>query len=193
MKKQTPGPKEYKYIPGIGHKLGNYILPEEIVERMKKLTERSKEIQKEIGFNLCIDKHVAINDNIMISTGMTCIGEKGCLSTIRKHTQECPSDKIDVGGFHTHPNRDIAHMSHADAFGAYINGIECVGANKEINCFIRKNDLADEDTYNKFKTLYDKMEKIDHQIELRKKKLGEYDHTKIKNQFFQDHFNKTKI
>lgn len=193
MKKQALSPREYKHIPGKGYKLGSYILPEEIVERMKKLTERSKEIQKEIGFNLCASKRVAINNDIMISTGMTCVGEKGCLSTIRKHTQECPSDKIDIGGFHTHPNRDLANMSYADAFGAYINGIECVGANKEINCFIRKNYFADEDTYNKFRALHNKMEKMEHQIEQRKKKLDEDDHMKIKNQFFHDHFNKTKI
>jgi hypothetical protein len=185
--------REYKYIPGIGHKLGNYVLPDNILERMKKLTDRSQEVQKEVGFQFCTDGNIDMNGNIPISTGMTCVGEKDCLTTIEKYRQQCPPNKIRIGEFHSHPNRYDANMSHPDANNAYMIGIECIGALKEINCFIRKSDRINEDIHDKFLSLYNEIEKRIYQVQKYEKRLSKEGFNEDKHKFFRDNFKETKI
>lgn len=158
--------KEYKHIPDIGYKLGYNILPNNIIERMKRLTSRSEEIGKEIGFKLCTEYF-----NPYISTGMTCIGTDSCITTLDEKRQGCPKGKYLIGEFHTHPGNYEANMSAADASRAYVYGIECIGIDKEISCYIRKSDDIDDKTLNKFQFFSNKIQKIEKKIEKRRKDI----------------------
>jgi len=158
--------KEYKHIPDIGYKLGYHILPNNIIERMKKLTRRSKEIGKEIGFKLCTEYL-----NPYISTGMTCMGTDNCIKTLDKKRQGCPKGKYLIGDFHTHPGNDEANMSAADASRAYVYGIECIGVDKEINCYIRKSEDINDKILDKFLFFNKRIQKIDKKIKKREKDL----------------------
>jgi len=183
--------KEYKYIPGIGHKLGRYMLSDNILERMKKLTDRSIEINKEIGFTFCANEDFNITNSsqfIPISPGETCVGDE--CELIR---QNCPQDKINIGGFHTHPPDNVPHMTYADANLAYENGIECIGTHKEISCFIRKSDYANEQIQKTLNSLYDKITKLNEQVELHSEKMDKENYIDHTRKFLRDNFKETKI
>lgn len=51
-------------------RLSKYTLSDNIIKRMKKLVERSVEINKEMGFQLCADIK---NPNIPLTTGIPCV------------------------------------------------------------------------------------------------------------------------
>jgi hypothetical protein len=116
-------------------RLNRYTLPDNVIERMKKLTERSTDINKEIGFKLCADKY---NPDIPITTGHTCVGNECTLTPIIEPSYQCPKDKKLIGMFHAHPPVDKAELSDVDEIYVYSEGIGCIGAKKEINCFVRK-------------------------------------------------------
>lgn len=160
--------REFKHIPNIGYQLGYHILPNNIIERMKKLTSRSKEIGKEIGFKLCAEVNGSISN---ISTGTTCIGTDSCIKTLDEKLQKCPKGKFHIGEFHTHPGNDEANMSAADASRAYVYGIECIGVDKEINCYIRKSEDINDKILDKFLFFNKRIQKIDKKIKKREKDI----------------------
>jgi len=187
--------KDYKHIPGIGHKLGRYILPDKVVERMKKLAYRSEEIQKEIGFNLCVNKHARLDDNsqLPITTGLTSIGDESEIRTMANPRQRCPPNTVHIGKFHTHPNADSANMSPGDVISMCEDDIACIGTHEEINCFVRKSGHAYREIQHKCEPLYDEIKKIKAQIKQHEKQKDKEKYIYDRQKFFQDHFKETKI
>ncbi len=178
-----------KYIP-TGKVLGRYNLPDKIIGRMKKLIERSDEINKEMGFKLCVDKDMRHEDNIPISAGMTCMGEEDCIPTFSHERNKCPSNKIQIGGFHTHPNTYDIHMSAGDVLTAHIWGLECIGIKKEISCFLRKRD--DENIYLKLRSMSEEENKEMLKIKQYEERTG-HSTSREKRKFFSEHFQETII
>lgn len=173
-----------------GKELGRYILPDKIIGRMKKLVERSDEINKEIGFKLCVDRDMLHEDKIPISTGMTCMGEEDCIRTFSHERSECPSNKIHIGGFHTHPNAKSIHMSAGDAITAYVLGLGCIGIQKEVSCFVKKRD--DENIYLKLRYLSEEEDKDIRKIKQYEERTGR-SISGEKRKFFSEHFQETNI
>ena len=118
--------------------LNSYLLPEDIVTKMKERIEETKKARVELGFGLC-----RLKSNI-VRSGEECTGEK-CMILVR---EICPQAGLYVGGFHTHPTAS-AKPSIADLLHAYRNDVECIGSVKEdkIQCYIRvepKNPQTEE-------------------------------------------------
>ncbi len=104
---------------------GDYELSDTIIDKMIEKIDKSIQIKKELGFDLClhpIDGIKARND---------CEGETFCLYT----KKDCPHGEKLIGGFHTHPFTDKTDPSSTDIEAAYVAGIECIGARKEIKCY----------------------------------------------------------
>lgn len=109
-------------------KLNSYVLPEDVVEKMKLKIEETRQKKIELGFGLCRMKFVNT-----LKPGHECIGNECSIVQM----PECPTG-LYIGGFHTHPS-GVAEPSIADLKNAYINDVECVGAPEEdaIRCFVR--------------------------------------------------------
>lgn len=109
-------------------KLNSYVLPENVVEKMRAKIIETKEKNIELGFGLCRLKFINT-----LKTGSECTGDKCSIEQV----PECPTG-LYVGGYHTHP-RGTANPSIADLRNAYVNDVECVGSVKEdaIRCFVR--------------------------------------------------------
>jgi len=175
--------REHEHTKDKGYQLGHLILSNGVVKRMKMLAKRSEDIHKEIGFNLCADKH---DHNILITTGMTCVGSECEMTTQLEKRQECPPGKFRVGDFHTHPDSKTADMSHVDMRILYELGIGCIGTTKEINCFTRKGHY-DKDMEQHLRYLVNKIEKEQYQMRI----IGE--NNKNKQKFFKDNFEEVTI
>ena len=117
-------------------KLNSYVLPEDVIIKMKLKIEETKQKNIELGFGLCRMKYVNT-----LKLGNECSGDK-CSIT---QTPECPTG-LYVGGYHTHPE-GAAEPSIADLKNAYLNDVECVGSPEEnaIRCFIRIGNRKPED------------------------------------------------
>lgn len=105
----------------------SFVIPDEVVNMMRKKVEETKEKSVELGFGLC-----RLPNNV-IKTGEECIGDKCTL--LPKET--CVTGSY-VGEFHTHPTAST-NPSIADLLHAYRNEAICVGSAPEdkIKCFIR--------------------------------------------------------
>ena len=113
-------------------KLNSYILPENIVDKMKTKIEETREKKIELGFGLCRMR----NTNI-IRPGKDCTGTECALTQIK----ECPSG-LYIGGYHTHP-RTGTKPSIADLAVAYYDDVGCIGSVKEndIKCIVRTGPI----------------------------------------------------
>jgi hypothetical protein len=109
-------------------KLNSYVLPENVVEKMRAKIIETKEKNIELGFGLCRLKFINT-----LRTGNECTGDECSMEQV----PEC-STGLYVGGYHTHP-RGPANPSITDLRGAYVNDVECIGSVKEnaIRCFVR--------------------------------------------------------
>lgn len=109
-------------------KLNSFILPDSVLQEMKRKVEYSRIKDIEIGFNLCVENGNLHDENPC--TGTACAVEipKGCI--IGRH----------VGIFHTHPSAS-SEPSIQDILNAYQMGMNCIGSVKEksIKCYIRKD------------------------------------------------------
>lgn len=130
-------------------KLNSYILPENVIEKMKVKIAETKEKNIELGFGLCRLKFVNT-----LTPGSECVGND--CSIVQWPT--CPVG-LYVGGYHTHPTGGV-QPSIADLRNAYINDIECVGSAKEnaIRCFVRSGPRESIDE-KKITAIFEEVEK----------------------------------
>lgn len=111
--------------------MGQYVLPIGIIEKMKEFIEKGNNIGIEIGFELHVSNSIIIAKN-------ECIGEEYCI----RHEFESKSEEIIIGGFHVHPHSKKVKPSIPDLrLVVYGPGIECIGTEKEIKCFIRRKEF----------------------------------------------------
>lgn len=114
--------------------VNSFILPDNIIKKMKDKIKETKKIKKELGFSLCSDK----SSNI-ITKGIECVGTKCAIKV-----GICPKDQIYLGNYHTHP-RSHATMSITDMTTGCDEEIECIGSVpfENIRCFVRKTDKTE--------------------------------------------------
>lgn len=107
--------------------LNSFILPEDIVQKMKDKIAETRDKEIELGFSLCRTK-----SNI-IRTGDDCTGTECKLESLK----ECRIGSY-IGGYHTHP-KGTTKPSITDLATAYNIGVECIGSVKEddIKCIVR--------------------------------------------------------
>ncbi len=110
---------------------GQYVLPIDVLEKMKEYIEKGNNIGIELGFELHVSNSVIIAKN-------ECIGEEYCI----RHEFESKSGEIIIGGFHVHPHSKKVQPSIPDLrLVIYGPGIECIGTEKEIKCFIKRKEF----------------------------------------------------
>ncbi len=110
--------------------LNSFVLTDNIIDIMKQKLKKTKDIQKELGFNLC---HIEGNKELKDDTH--CIGTE-CTLPLEK---ACKTGNK-IGTFHTHPKQD-SQPSLPDLWGGYYYGVECIAGTKDkkIVCYIRKD------------------------------------------------------
>lgn len=110
-------------------KLNSFILPDNVVQKMKRSVEYSRIKDVEVGFNLCTNNRQQLHDEKL------CEGTE-CSVDIPKACNEGEH----VGLFHTHPHSS-SKPSIRDIANAYQFGIGCVGSVEEnnIKCYVRKD------------------------------------------------------
>lgn len=123
--------------------LNSFVLTDNIIDIMKKKMEKTENIYRELGFNLC---HIEGSNELKDDTH--CIGTE-CSLPLEK---TCKTGSK-VGTFHTHPTGDSV-PSLPDLWGGYYYGTECVGGitDKKIVCYIRKDKERDSMTNKMFAT-----------------------------------------
>lgn len=111
-------------------KLNSFILPDSVIQKMKRNVEDSRIKDIEVGFNLCAENGNLHDEN-------PCVGIE-CAVDIPKG---CTRGKY-VGLFHTHPHNS-SEPSIQDIANAYQIGINCIGSTEEknIKCYIRKDTI----------------------------------------------------
>jgi proteasome lid subunit RPN8/RPN11 len=109
-------------------RLNYFILPDSVLQKMKKNIEESRIKDIEIGFNLCTENGNLHDEN-------PCTGAQ-CSVDIPKG---CNKGRY-VGLFHTHPHSS-SEPSIQDIANAYQIGINCIGSTEEknIKCYVRKD------------------------------------------------------
>ena len=110
-------------------KLNSFILPDNVIQKMKKNVEYSKFENIEFGFNLCNQKGQQI-----LHDENPCVGNE-CSIDIPKGCKEGEH----VGLFHTHAGSS-SKPSIQDILNAYKLSINCIGSTeeKDIKCYVRK-------------------------------------------------------
>jgi hypothetical protein len=117
-------------IPLKSH-IGQYVLPIDVIEKMKEFVEKGNNIGIEVGFELHASNNMIISKN-------ECVGEEYCI----KHEFESKPEETIVGGFHVHPHSKKVLSSISDLrLVVYGPGVECIGTEKEIKCFIRRKEF----------------------------------------------------
>lgn len=156
----------------------NYELSDSIINRMVDKIEKSKQIKKELGFDLCLNKVegiVARND---------CEGEAFCINT----SKECHVGERYIGTFHTHPFVDKTDPSVHDIISAIMEGVVCIGSRKEIICYEDAMSPLSSEEFSKanakIEEIYENFENVDKESE----NLG-----KKKNKLSEKYFEKIKI
>lgn len=111
-------------------KLNSFILPDNVIQKMKRKVEDSRIKDIEFGFNLCAENGNLHDENPCTGTACAVDIPKGC--TRGKH----------VGLFHTHTHTN-SEPSIQDIANAYLIGINCIGSTEEksIKCHIRKDAI----------------------------------------------------
>lgn len=127
-------------------KLNSYVLPENVIEKMRAKIIETKERNIELGFGLCRLKFINV-----LKTGNECAGDECSIG----YVPECLTG-LYVGGYHTHP-KGTTNPSITDLRNAYVNDVECVGSVKEnaIRCFVRIGPREPIDEKNIVATLKD--------------------------------------
>ena len=124
--------------------LNGYILPDSIIDKMKRFKTSSDKANKESCFSLCIDnqnRNVNISDKNNIITSRSPYKGKMCSSIIRPR---CGHEETPVGIFRTYPREEYAKIEDKDIRIAYQYGIMCVASQNEITCITRKGDYDEE-------------------------------------------------
>lgn len=108
-------------------KLNSFILPNNIIQKMKDKIQEAKIKDIEIGFNLCSDNNQLHDESLRTATEYELRMPDTC-SKGRK-----------VGSFHTHV--ESTDPSITDIYSIYKSGMQCIGSTREkkIRCYIRKD------------------------------------------------------
>ena len=138
--------------------LNSFILPDEIVKKMKDKIRESRLKMREEGFSLCRSQ----NNNIL-KIGNECEGTK---CKIERPSQTCKEKEDEYKGlFHTHPSGNI-NPSIDDLYGMYRDGLGCIGSPKgdKIKCFIRKDPKIDINILGRLQHAYDPLATVYHKL-----------------------------
>ena len=113
--------------------VNSFILPDDIVKKMKDKIGETKEKKIELGFGLC-----RIGKSNIIKSGGDCTGTECALTEPR----ECRVGSY-VGGYHTHP-RTGTKPSITDLIIAYDEGFECIGSviENDVKCVVRAGSIV---------------------------------------------------
>ncbi len=117
-------------------KLNSFVLPHDVIRKMKDKLIDTEKTDLEQGFNLCRKPA----SNVLIDR-MHCTGDECSISF--KRTCGRP-EEILVGDYHTHPIYS-ANPSLQDMISSYDLGFGCIGSveDNEIYCFVRKDKVPD--------------------------------------------------
>jgi len=125
--------------------LNSFILPDNVIETMKKKLEKSGQVHRELGFNLC-----QIEDSNELRDDTHCIGS-ACEIVL---AGVCKTGKK-VGIYHTHPEngKGTSDPSLSDLENGYYYGMNCVGGqtDKRVKCYVRKDKEINRKDYNTIK------------------------------------------
>lgn len=135
--------------------LNSFILPDNVIDTMKKKIIKTGQVRRELGFNLC-----QIEGSNELRDDTHCIGS-ACEIALAK---ACKIGKK-VGTFHTHPENGhgISKPSLGDLKNAYYFGINCIGGetDKKIQCYVRKDKELNKKDYNTISYYRDKYKPLD--------------------------------
>lgn len=139
--------------------LNSSILPDSVIEIMKKKLVKTEKVRRELGFNLC-----QVEGSNQLQDDTHCIGSD-CRIALEK---TCKVGKK-VGLFHTHPGNGegTSGPSLSDLENAYYYGMNCVGGatDKKIKCYVRKDkefSTKDYKTIRYYREKYSHLSKVHH-------------------------------
>lgn len=136
--------------------LNSFIVPDDIVRKMKDKIRESQFKMVETGFSLCKEK-----DGNILKLGNECEGTK---CRIERPIERCRGKEDEYKGlYHTHPSGDI-NPSIDDLYGMYKDGLGCIGSPNKIRCFIRKDPKIDINTLVKLQRAYLPLATVYHQL-----------------------------
>lgn len=132
-------------------KLGQFILPNDVIARMRNKLIDTDRSNVEHGFDLCRKS----GSNVLIDRGH-CIGHE-CGINIKRI---CDPDEILEGDYHTHPVYG-ADPSFQDMITSYGLGIGCIGSveDNDIKCYVRKDKTPDPTVISSIRNVIDRYEK----------------------------------
>lgn len=126
---------ESEHLPGL--KLGQYVLPIQVIREMRNTIKEGQTKGIEMAFDLCADEKNVIKTIHKVSWEETSVMAIGV----------CPKGRPAIGAFHTHSHvQQKVVPSVSDILGTY-KMIECIGASEEIKCFLRHNFNEDDFKY----------------------------------------------
>lgn len=120
-------------------KLNGYTLPDETIDSMKSILNKSVRTKTELGFTLCVDQ----KDNLRarnICTGETCtVNVEG----------KCDKEEKFAGTYHTHP-RSHSFASAGDLIHCGVSPNVCIGGEEDnkIRCYTWKHNSITKEKYN---------------------------------------------
>jgi hypothetical protein len=115
-------------LPGI--RLGQYILPINVVQRMKDIIIEGEESGTEIAYDLCADKN-----NVIKATNKIRWEEARYVVPVA----QCGINETLVGSFHTHSHAELKVDPSLPDLLSTFGKLMCIGARTEIKCFLRHN------------------------------------------------------
>ncbi len=135
-------------------KLNSFILPDNVIEKMRDQLNKTIDTKEEYGFTLCTE-----HNRKTIIDRRHCKGNE-CKINI---SRECDKKEKFVGAYHTHPYNPST-MSAGDMISSCKYDVNCIGGegDNKIRCFIRKTHLGPSEQIscsNKAKKYHEEMEK----------------------------------
>lgn len=130
-------------------KLSYYIIPQEVIKKLKQSLTKSAFIDVETGGDFCVKENER-----EISIENECIGNKCNII----HKGECSEGKHIIGVFHNHPASIVDEPPIRDFLSAYTYGISCIGSveNNKIICYERIGNFIEKN----FRTILEVDEKV---------------------------------
>lgn len=164
-------------------RLNSFMLPDSVIQKMKRKVEDSRIKDIEVGFNLCTENGNLHDENPCTGTECAVDIPKGC--TRGKH----------VGLFHTHPHMN-SEPSIQDIANAYQIGINCIGSTEEkgIKCYVRKDAVSTMENLETIVTALIRYESPLHLSELPEEDIKNYKAwIKVRNDLKKHYLNTVEI
>ena len=117
-------------------RLNSFVLPDDIIQKMKDSLGRTHKIGLEHGFVLCSRN---TPDGDILTDNSHCAGTE-CEITLKPTCKD--KHETFVGSYHTHPD-DTSLISEIDMKGSCYRKIDCIGGEKDnrISCFVTKKHI----------------------------------------------------